>query len=121
MTSIVHRVIAVMMIAWLGVVSTPATAASPATNYQGLWWNPQESGWGINFAHQGDIIFATWFTYDTQGKPWWLIAVLDKSAEGIYSGSGLDGERAAVRRRAVRACAGRNGSRHHDRDVRRRD
>ncbi len=23
-----------------------------------------KSGWGINFAHQGDIIFATWFTYD---------------------------------------------------------
>ncbi|HEX6793354.1 MAG TPA: glycosyl hydrolase family 28-related protein, partial [Casimicrobiaceae bacterium] len=42
-----------------------AAAASP--NYEGLWWaSPagSESGWGINFAHQGDIIFATWFTYD---------------------------------------------------------
>ena len=35
-----------------------------ATNYQDLWWNPAESGWGVNFTHQGDIIFATWFTYD---------------------------------------------------------
>ena len=64
--------------------SIPAAAA--VANYQGLWWNPQESGWGINFAHQGDIVFATWFTYDAAGKPWWLIAVLARSADGVYAG-----------------------------------
>jgi probable HAF family extracellular repeat protein len=57
-----------------------------ATNYTDLWWNASESGWGINFAHQGDVVFATWFTYDGSGKPWWLIAQLDKSATGGYSG-----------------------------------
>ncbi len=57
-----------------------------ATNYQDLWWNPQESGWGVNFTHQGDIIFATWFTYDAARQPWWLIAQLDKVAERVYSG-----------------------------------
>ena len=38
-------------------------------NFQGMWWNApaeSESGWGINFAHQGDVIFATWFTHDAQ-------------------------------------------------------
>lgn len=30
-----------------------------------------ESGWGVNFTHQGDTIFATWFTYD-DGTPLWL-------------------------------------------------
>src|SRR6185369_5405466 len=44
----------------------------PATpNYQGLWWKSpggSESGWGINFAHQGDTIFASWFTYDVNGR-----------------------------------------------------
>ena len=46
--------------------------------YQGLWWNApagSESGWGINFAHQGDMIFATWFTYDAGGKA--VVAVDD--------------------------------------------
>jgi len=60
-----------------------------ATNYQDIWWAVpagSESGWGINFSHQGDIIFATWFTYDAQGKPWWLIAELHKGAAGTYSG-----------------------------------
>jgi hypothetical protein len=43
--------------------------------YQGLWWNApagSESGWGMNIAHQADIIFATWFTYDAAGRAWWL-------------------------------------------------
>jgi hypothetical protein len=62
------------------------TFGASVPNYQGLWWNPDESGWGINFAHQGDIIFATWFTYDAAGKPWWLIAELHKSAAGTYAG-----------------------------------
>ena len=44
------------------------------TNYQDLWWNPSESGWGLNLAHQGDVIFATWFTYDNAGNPRWFVA-----------------------------------------------
>ncbi|MCY7386786.1 MAG: S1 family peptidase [Burkholderiales bacterium] len=42
-------------------------------NYQDLWWNPNESGWGINLTHQSDIIFGTLFTYDAAGKGMWLI------------------------------------------------
>lgn len=42
-------------------------------NYTGLWWNPDESGWGVNFAHQGDTLFATLFTYDAKGAPMWLV------------------------------------------------
>ena len=69
-------------------VTPTAPAAPPLTNvnFQGLWWNPSESGWGINFTHQGNIIFATWFTYDASGSPWWLIAQLEKAAQGVYTG-----------------------------------
>ena len=63
-----------------------------ATNYQDIWWagtsaNPgTEQGWGINFAHQGDVIFASWFTYDLDRAPLWLVATLHKDAPGVYSG-----------------------------------
>lgn len=59
-----------------------------AANYQDLWWAAGgiEAGWGINLAHQGDLIFATWFTYDFDGKPMWLSAAAPKSAQGVYSG-----------------------------------
>ena len=52
-----------------------------ANNYQGLWWAPggTESGWGINFVHQGDQVFATWYTYDTAGKAWWLSMLAKKT------------------------------------------
>jgi predicted esterase len=59
-------------------------------NYQGLWWaSPaaSESGWGINFAHQGDTIFASWFTYDLTGKGWWLVMTAPKTASNTYSGT----------------------------------
>ena len=66
------------------VVGTTATVP----NYQGLWWaaGGAESGWGINFAHQGDAIFATWFTYDATGKAWWLTMTANLTAPGVYSG-----------------------------------
>ncbi len=50
-------------------------AAQDSNNYQGLWWAAPagtESGWGVSLAHQGDQVFATWYTYDTSGKPWWI-------------------------------------------------
>lgn len=54
---------------------TGATSAT-ALNVQGLWFaSPafSESGWGLNLAQQGDIVFATWFTYDTDGSGMWLV------------------------------------------------
>ncbi len=52
-----------------------ATSA-PVGNYQGLWWKSpadSESGWGVNLTHQGEILFATWFTYDLDGSGMWLV------------------------------------------------
>ena len=59
-------------------------------NYEGLWWSSpagSESGWGINLAHQGDVIFATWFTYDAAGKAWWLSMTANRTAANAYSGT----------------------------------
>ncbi len=67
-----------------------ALAAATPPNYQGLWWNSppgSESGWGINLSHQGDTIFATWFTYDAAGQAWWLAMTAGKTAEGTYGGT----------------------------------
>jgi hypothetical protein len=69
------------------VFTIPGT---PALNFQGLWWSSpagSESGWGINFAHQGDTIFATWFTYDTTGNPWWLAMTAQKTTTSTFSGT----------------------------------
>ena len=44
-----------------------------SANVQDLWWNPAESGWGLNIAHQDDTLFATLFTYGADGGGIWLV------------------------------------------------
>ncbi len=45
-----------------------------------------ESGWGINLTQQGDVIFATWFTYDANRNPLWLSATLLNTGANTFSG-----------------------------------
>jgi len=60
-----------------------------APNYQGMWVVPNlaEAGWGINLAHQNDLILASWFTYDASGKPWWLTMVAQWESDNSYTGA----------------------------------
>ena len=64
------------------VGAAAAGAAAASVQADGLWWNfppESESGWGINFTQQGNVIFATWFTYDPTGKAWWLSMTATKT------------------------------------------
>jgi lysyl endopeptidase len=57
-----------------------------AQNYQDLWFNPNESGWGVNITHQGNTLFATLFVYDASGRPLWLVM-----SNGARTSSGFSG------------------------------
>lgn len=46
----------------------------PAVDYTDLWWNPDESGWGVSLTQEFGIIVAVWFAYDANGKPIWYVA-----------------------------------------------
>lgn len=64
-----------------------ATNLASSTNYQDIWWNAAESGWGVNVTHQGDILFATLFTYDAAGRDmWFALSAGAKQADGSYTG-----------------------------------
>jgi len=65
------------------------TSLALAHNYQDLWWKKpasSESGWGINLNHEDDTIFATWFTYDLDGTPLWLVVTAPRTAPAVFSG-----------------------------------
>jgi hypothetical protein len=50
------------------------TGNVPRTSYSDLWWNPDESGWGLNVQqHPNDQVFATWFVYGLDGRPQWFV------------------------------------------------
>ena len=42
-------------------------------SYQGLWWNANESGWGMSVTQHADVIFAAIYTYDGAGLPTWYV------------------------------------------------
>ena len=71
--------------------SAEAKQAGAGTNYQGLWWRSpanSESGWGVNITHQGDTLFATWFTYDASGAGQWFgLTNGSKVGDATYSGT----------------------------------
>ena len=71
------------------VCKLSGTNRSFNSNYQDLWWNPNESGWGINLTHQSDIIFGTLFTYDAAGKGMWLILSRGDRITGTQNFTGL--------------------------------
>lgn len=50
------------------------TWAASAVAVSGLWWNANESGWGLSLTQQGATIVAAWFTFDDNGKPTWYVA-----------------------------------------------
>ena len=58
-----------------------------SANYQDLWWNRSESGWGLNVTHQDSTLFATLFTYDATGRNMWLVMSSGtRQADGSYLG-----------------------------------
>lgn len=69
-------------------VCTPTTGSRAAlTNYQDLWWNPAESGWGVTITHQADTMFAALFTYDASGNDLWLVMTQGtRQADGSWRG-----------------------------------
>lgn len=58
-----------------------------ARNHTALWWNPAESGWGLNVNHQGNKVFATIFTYDAAGPMWLVMSDSTLMGDGAYQGT----------------------------------
>lgn len=51
-----------------------AGAVQPSVDYTDLWWNPNESGWGVALTQQYDMIFAALYSYDSSGNAIWYVA-----------------------------------------------
>jgi hypothetical protein len=74
-----------------GTNCTLSDAPRTSPNYQDLWVDSPQvagSGWGVNLTHQGDILFATWFTYQSGGKGQWLVMSNGaRTPQGTYTGA----------------------------------
>ncbi len=73
---------------FLAVLLLALATARPAfaTDWTDLWWNPGESGWGVNFVQADDFIFATFFIYGANQQPTWVTGQMNVDGNGIWSG-----------------------------------
>lgn len=70
--------------------SKPDPATNPQGNgifpKEGMWWNPQRSGHGVDIEYDGTNISITWYTYNDDGTPTWYLAA------GPFSGDNWTGK-----------------------------
>jgi hypothetical protein len=53
--------------------SCNVAANPPPSPHTGLFWNADESGWGMSITQQASMIFAAWYVYDAIGRPTWYV------------------------------------------------
>jgi hypothetical protein len=58
----------------IALLAACAGTADAAANFTDLWYDPAQSGWGVNVVHQGDTAFATLFVYGPDRQPTWYSA-----------------------------------------------
>jgi len=75
----VNRILAAVSLAMISL-------GACATDYSDIWWNPAESGWGINLAQSDKFIFATFFVYGPGNVPTWYAGNLTLDSSGNYTG-----------------------------------
>lgn len=82
------------LLAVLLALSTLADAAPLSPDPTGLWWVPQESGWGLSLTQQGETVVAVLFVYDDAQRPAWYVAAtsdtgvrFDPNVGPIFSGT----------------------------------
>jgi lysyl endopeptidase len=63
-------------------------AIAPAFDYSDLWWNPNESGWGLNLVqHPSKVVFGVWYTYEMDGtRTWYVMPTGSWTSSTTYTG-----------------------------------
>jgi lysyl endopeptidase len=66
---------------------SPSSSGGP--DYTDLWWNPNESGWGLNLIQNASrTIFAVWYTYGSDNKmTWFHVSSGTWTSANTYSGT----------------------------------
>ncbi len=66
---------------------SPNPSRAAATNASDLWWGGEGStGWGLHISHLDSSLFATWYTYDDDREPIFLIGALSRQPNGTFTG-----------------------------------
>ena len=65
------------------VLANMARANTFGSDMTDLWWNANESGWGVTATHQGDVVFLTFFVYGMDNRPTFIPRQLHIQAQRV--------------------------------------
>jgi hypothetical protein len=71
---------------FLAVLLLAAAGRAGAVDFTDIWYNPAESGWGVNVVQGDAFIFLTFFIYGADGKPTWFTGQVTQDASGNFNG-----------------------------------
>ncbi len=74
-----QRLLATLLLAF--VLARTVSATTATVNYSDLWWNPDESGWGVTIDQQQATLFLMFFIYGTDNRPAWVVAQLERTGQ----------------------------------------
>lgn len=57
-----------------------------SADYTDTWWNPAQSGWGMQMVQTGSFIFATIYAYDAGGRAVWFGGGMTSNGGATFSG-----------------------------------
>jgi hypothetical protein len=57
--------------------------AAHATDFGDIWFVPSEQGWGLNMAHQNNLLFLTFYIFGADGRPTWVTALLARQGASV--------------------------------------
>ncbi len=62
------------------IAGSAVAAFDPAASqFTGMWWDPDENGWGVGVFHYRGVVFAVLFVYNATRQPTWFATVLRES------------------------------------------
>ena len=80
----VLRIVAAVAMSF--AIAGSAAATKLNTDLSDIWWNPAQSGWGMQLVNTGTFVYATIFTYGADGKPIWITGELTAGASSTFTG-----------------------------------
>ena len=72
---------------FLAVLLLAAAGRAGAVDFTDIWYNPAESGWGVNVVQSNSFLFITFFIYGADGKPTWFTGQVTLDASGNFNGT----------------------------------
>lgn len=77
----------ILLAAAFSAAALPAAATPQQRDATDMWFNPNESGWGLNIIHQADTLFATLFVYGADRQSKWYVASDMAGGPSTYFGT----------------------------------